>query len=456
MLSQAKEMLITSENKRTLQLAIPIIVANLVQVLMGIIDSAMVGAINSDLLAASSLVVNVISIPYILCIGLTLAVATLISSALGASQTASMTAILKNALLLNGLFALAIALIIQIVSFVVHHMGQDAIVAELAQPYLEIMGWSIIPMILFLTLKQFSDGLEETKWPMYISLATIPANIILNYILIYGKLGFPRMELVGAGIGTLLTRVFMLIAMAILIVKSPKFKAYVNTVYEKWQPQWATMKSLLRIGIPTSMQYAMESWAFSVSGIMIGWLGALQQASHQIALSLASFTFMVSLGLSAAGSIRVSNAKGRRDLLQLRQIGKGTLKMAIIYGVVCGLIFIIFRHQLPWIFNDEAPVIAVAAHLLILAAIFQISDSTQAIGVGLLRGIHDVKVPTLFVTIAYWVIGIPAGYLLAFPLGLEATGIWIGLVFGLTVSAIMLNIRFFRLTKQQLIRANNH
>lgn len=449
-------MLISSENKRTLQLAIPIIIANLVQVLMGIIDSAMVGAINSDLLAASSLVVNVISIPYILCIGLTLAVATLISSALGASQTSAMTDILKNALLLNGLFAFIIALLIQLFSFVVHHMGQDDIVAELAQPYLEIMGWSIIPMILFLTLKQFSDGLEETKWPMYISLATIPVNIVLNYILIYGAFGFPRLELIGAGIGTLLTRIFMLIAMAILIIKSRKFKDYITSVYDRWQPQWVTIKNLLRIGIPSSMQYAMESWAFSVSGIMIGWLGAQQQASHQIALSLASFTFMVSLGLSAAGSIRVSNAKGRGDLLQLRQIGKGTLKMAIIFGVICGLIFILFRHQLPWIFNDETPVIAAAAHLLILAAVFQISDSTQAIGVGLLRGIHDVKVPTLFVILAYWVIGIPTGYVLAFPLGLEATGIWIGLVFGLTISAIMLNLRFFRLTKQQLFRSGNH
>jgi MATE family multidrug resistance protein len=195
------------------------------------------------------------------------------------------------------------------------------------------------------------------------------------------------------------------------------------------------------------MQYGLEAGAFSVSGIMIGWLGATTQAAHQIALNLASTTFMAALGLSLGGSIRVANAYGRNDALQMRSIGNSTIMGGLIYGLICGILFVIFQHQLPLIFTNNYEVASIASTLLIMGALFQISDATQAIGVGLLRGIKDAKIPTLFVAIAYWIIGIPVGYFLSFQMNWGPSGIWIGFITGLTVSSILLNTRFLKKSK---------
>jgi MATE family multidrug resistance protein len=203
----------------------------------------------------------------------------------------------------------------------------------------------------------------------------------------------------------------------------------------------------MHIGVPTSLQYGMEVAAFAVSGIMIGWLGATSQAAHQIALNLASATFVAALGLSMGGSIRIANAYGRNELTLLRKIGISTILGGLAYGTVCAILFVIFKRYLPLLFTNNAEVAAVASALLVFAAIFQISDATQAIGVGLLRGIKDVKVPTIFVAIAYWLIGIPVGYILSFKLNMGAPGIWLGFVTGLTASSILLNTRFLKKSK---------
>ena len=202
------------------------------------------------------------------------------------------------------------------------------------------------------------------------------------------------------------------------------------------------------IGIPSSLQIGMEAGAFAVSGILIGTISAVAQASHQIALSCASFTFMVSMGLAQAGSIRVSNAFGRRDWPKISVIGKSTLIVALLYGTFCAISFGVFRNQLPKLFNDNADVLRMAAMLIVFAAIFQISDSTQAIGAGLLRGIKDVKYPTIMITIAYWVVGLPFGYILAFVFNMGASGIWVGLITGLTLASLFLIIRFLKMAKR--------
>ncbi|HEX8461711.1 MAG TPA: MATE family efflux transporter, partial [Segetibacter sp.] len=257
----------------------------------------------------------------------------------------------------------------------------------------------------------------------------------------------PRMELAGAGVGTLTTRILIAIILVIIVLRHQTFKPYIQLRHLAWKIDQKIWKELLHIGVPTSMQYGMEVAAFAVSGIMIGWLGATAQAAHQIALNLASATFMAALGLSMGGSIRVSNAFGRGEKNTMREIGKSTFGGGLIYGVVCAMLFIIFRHRLPALFTNDAAVATLTSSLLIIAAIFQISDATQAIGVGLLRGIKDVKAPTIFVAIAYWMIGIPVGYFLSFKLEMGAAGIWIGFVTGLTASSILLNTRFLKKSK---------
>ncbi len=430
------------EARKTLKLAFPIILGELAQMSLGIIDTAMVGAVSYKQLAAAALVMSVVIIPYVFGIGITISVSQMVSMAHGRNDKKMVSHYLYNGFWLCAIAAIIIALGLEFGKNILLHLNQDVEVAEMAVPYLQIMGWSVIPMLLFLALKQFTDGLEFTKTAMILSLAALPVNIFLNYLLIYGNLGFPRLELLGAGYATLITRIVIFVVLGLIILYHKTFTRYIAVRRVVWKLNWKTQKELLAIGIPSSFQITMEAGAFAVSGILIGTIGAIEQAAHQIALSLASLTFMVSMGLSQAGSIRTSNAFGRNDKKVISLIGKGTIAMALIYGTICAIGFVLFRHYLPTFFNENTQVVNMAAYLLLFAAVFQISDSTQSISAGLLRGIKDVKVPTWFIFIAYWVVGIPIGYLLAFHYHMGAAGIWTGFIIGLTFSAVFLSLRF--------------
>ncbi len=440
-------MLATQANK-TLKLAFPIILGEVSQMMLGIIDTAMVGAVSYKQLAAAALVMSVINIPYVFGIGITISVSQMVSMAHGRRDGKLVSHYLYNGFWLCSISAIAIAIAIELSKNILFHLDQDPVVAQLALPYLQIMGWSVIPMILFLSLKQFTDGLEFTKTAMILSLAALPLNAFLNWLFIYGNWGFPRLELVGAGWATLTTRIFIFVFLGLIVLYHKTFRKYMAIRSIAWKFRWETIKELLHIGVPSSFQISMEAGAFAVSGILIGTIGAVEQAAHQIALSCASLTFMVSMGLSQAGSIRTSNSFGRNDWPLIKAIGKSTLIMALIYGTFCALLFIILRNQLPLIFNDNAEVVSMASYLLLFAALFQISDSTQAISAGLLRGIKDVKVPTYFIAIAYWAIGIPVGCLLAFYFKMGAAGIWTGFITGLTFSATFLTFRLKKMVRK--------
>ncbi len=436
------------EASRTINLALPIIIGELAQMALHIIDAAMVGSISYKQLAAAALVINAMNIPFVLGIGMTISVSQMVSMAHGRRDGQLVSHYFYNGFILCAVTAVLISLCLVFGRGILTQLGQDTEVVALALPFMKLMGLSIIPMLLFMTLKQFADGLEYTKTAMIISLLGMPVNILLNWFLIYGNLGFPRLELNGAGWATLITRSLMFIVLGLVILKHRRFKKYVAVSSRQWKLRKKTLFELLHIGVPSSLQIGMEAGAFAVSGIIIGTISAVAQASHQIALSCASFTFMVSMGLAQAGSIRVSNAFGRKDWPKISVIGKSTLGVALLYGMFCAISFFVFRFQLPKFFNDNTAVLNMAALLLLYAAVFQISDSTQAIGAGLLRGIKDVKFPTLLIGIAYWVVGLPLGYILAFPLGLGASGIWLGLITGLTLASIFLISRFLRMTKR--------
>ena len=442
-------MLNLEEIRKTLSLGWPIILGNLSQMILGIIDSAMVGAIHSSQLAAASFVNNLIALPLILCTGMATAISPLVAAALGQNNNDHPLRIFFNGASIIGFIALMMALGIYWGNNLVYHFGQDKIVADLARPYFVWIGWSIIPMALFMSAKQFADGLGKTRIPMYLSLIVIPLNILINYAFIFGKWGAPRMELEGAGVGTLVSRLIILVGILFVIFKHPQFALYRQHLSNQLTFKTERLRDIIRIGIPSSLQYSMESGAFAVSGVMAGWLGYIQQAAHQIAINVSALTFMVSIGISAAGSIRIAYAYGKNDWKRVRSIGKTTLLISVIYGLLCAAFFILGRNQLPLIFNKEAPVIEYAAILLIMAAIFQISDSVQAIGVGLLRGLQDVRIPTLLVFIAYWIIGIPLGYRLAFHYNWEIKGLWTGLIVGLSVSALLLSLRFIKTSRNK-------
>jgi MATE family multidrug resistance protein len=437
------------EAGQTFRLAIPIIIGELAQMSLHLIDSAMVGAISYKQLAATALVINAINIPFIFGIGMTISVSQLVSMANGRSDDKAVSHFLFNGFVLCAATAVVISLSLYAGKNVLHHLGQDPEVVIYAIPFLELISLSIIPMLLFMTLKQFADGLEQTRLAMLFSLLSLPVNVFLNWLLIYGNWGFPRLELTGAGWATLVTRTLMFLALLLVVIKTKRFSRYMVLRRSQWHFNKTTLADLLRIGVPSSLQIGMEAGAFAVTGILVGTISAVAQAAHQIALSCAAFTFMVSLGLSQAGSIRTSNALGRNDWSAIRRIGKSTMLSALLYGVCCAILFVLLRYALPQFFTSNGNVQALASVLLLMAGIFQISDSTQAIGAGLLRGIKDVKLPTLLIGVAYWVIGIPIGYLLAYQFKMGAVGMWLGLILGLTFASLFLQRRFLKMVKKE-------
>ena len=439
------------EARNTLQLALPIILGELAQMSLHLIDTAMIGYLGYKQLAAAALVLNVINVPFVLGIGITISVAQMVSLAHGKSDKQLVSHYLYNGFWLCAFCSVVISGALLLSQNLLLHLNQDPEVVQLALPFMRLMSISIIPMILFMTLKQFADGLQQTKVAMALSVAALPLNAFLNWLFIYGNWGLPPMGLSGAGYATIITRVFIFGILGSVILNHRLFQNYMSVAGRQWKVKWATLKQLLKIGIPSSLQIGMEVGAFAASGIIIGTIGAAQQAAHQIALSCAAFAFMVSMGLSQAGSIRASYAYGSSDDWQkIRVIGKGTLVIALIYGTVSCILFALFRFQLPHFFNNETNIGTIAAQLLLLAALFQIPDAIQAVSAGLLRGIKDVNVPTLCIFVAYWVFGLPLGYIAAFHYGWNERGIWIGFISGLSFSAIALTVRFLKKTKTKL------
>lgn len=437
-----------NEAFNTLKLAVPIIIGELAQMMLHIIDSAMVGAISYKHLAATSLVISALNIPLVLGIGMTISVAQMVSMAHGQNDSAKVSHYFYNGFWLCAVTAIVISLTLVFGRNILYYLGQDPEVVELSLPFMKLMGLSMIPMLLFMTLKQFTDGLQYTRTAMLLSLCSMPINIFLNWLLIYGNLGFPRLELVGAGWATLITRILIFMVLGVIVLRHKTFREFILLRHSEWKYNASTMRSLLKIGIPSSLQVGMEAGAFAITGIIIGTMGAVPQAAHQIALGCAALTFMVSFGLSHAGSIRTSNAFGAGDWPKIAVIGKSTLLAGVIYGLMCAIMFVLLRNVLPTIFNENAEVVALASLLLLLAGIFQISDATQVIGAGLLRGIKDVKIPTYLVAVAYWVIGIPAGCLFAFGFDMGAAGMWLGFIVGLTMAGAFLSFRFLRTVKK--------
>jgi MATE family multidrug resistance protein len=293
--------------------------------------------------------------------------------------------------------------------------------------------------------KQFAEGLSLTKQSMYISVFANALNIIGNYMLIYGKWGAPALGLEGAAISTLIARIIMAWMMAYYVQKANLLKAY----RLRWKRKFISVRHMVRIlqlGWPISLQMTFEVGAFSFSAIMIGWLGAKELAAHQIAISIAALTYMMASGIAAAATIRVGNLFGSGKLNDMRTAGYSSLLMVICFMTTAALVLILLNNFIPQLYIKDPEVIKIAGGLIVIAALFQISDGIQVVGLGALRGLEDVKVPGLISLLAYWVIALPIGYVLGFPLGGGANGIWTGLLFGLTVAAILLFFRFRKLS----------
>lgn len=335
-------------------------------------------------------------------------------------------------------------------------MNQPEAVVDLATPYIDWVAFSLIPVIIFQGYKQFADGLSQTKYSMYAIYLANVVHIFFNYVLIYGVWGFPKLGILGAALGTVISRIMMVIFIHYILRKNAAFKSYFKN-FTFAEIRKSILKKIINLGLPSAMQMLFEVTLFTAAIWLSGSLGKNSQAANQIALTLASSTFMVAMGFSVASMIRVSNAKGMKDYKQLITVARSIFLLAIFVETFFGLIFVIFHNYLPHLFLnmsdasqqlDNAEIIFIASQLLLVAAVFQISDGIQVVVLGALRGLQDVKIPMYITFVAYWVVGFPISYYLGKHTNLGATGIWIGLLAGLTAAALFLYIRFARLTKK--------
>lgn len=415
---------------------------------MAVVDNLMIGQLGAVHLAASSLA-NAIFIQFmILGLGLTFALSPLVAAANRHGNEQECSSLLHHSLFINMAAAFILFGFIEIAVVILPHLGQEEQVVSYTIPYLQIIAASMIPIMFFQTYRQFSDGLTYARPAMYIMLIANLVNVFLNWIFIFGNLGFPRLELNGAGIATFGTRTFAGFAMFIYVLKSKRFSQF-NPRNFSLNFHKKLVKKILQIGIPTSMQSFLEVVAFTSVAFIIGWIGTYELAAHQIALTMASVTFMFASGISHASAIRVGAEYGKEQAGETWIAGKSAFLLSASIMGVNGILFIVFRYPLVGMFIDNPTVQEIAAGLLIIAALFQVFDGVQAVGVGALRGIQDVKIPTIIVFISYWVLSIPIGYLLGIVLQFGVDGVWYGFVSGLGSAAIMLALRFRKKTKNE-------
>lgn len=434
---------------RTFYLAYPVMLSQLGQVLVGVADSMMVGRLGAEPLAAASLANSIFFVVLMFGIGVSMAITPLVAMADGNDNPKKISRIFNHGFVINMLTGFMLFLIIVFFSPMLNFLNQPKEVVVLAIPYLAIITLSLLPFMFFQTFKQFAEGLSQTKQAMYITLLCNALNVFLNWIFIYGKLGIPAMGLNGAGWATLISRVIMGMAIAYYVWKSKRYKPFELSFGFK-NLNFPMVSKLLKIGVPTGFQFIFEVGAFSSAAIMMGWIGVNALAAHQIAINLASISYMMASGLSAAAMVRVGNQLGRKDIVSLREAGFTVFAMVTMFMSISAIIFIAFREFLPSLYIDDMEVIKMSATLLIIAGLFQLSDGIQVVGLGALRGMSDVKVPTIVTLVAYWVIGLPLGYLFAFSWGMEEVGIWIGLLTGLTLTGILLLYRFHYLSNKLL------
>tara|TARA_R110002049_G_scaffold83389_6_gene212107 strand:+ start:5478 stop:6860 length:1383 start_codon:yes stop_codon:yes gene_type:complete len=452
----------TKEFKYNLKLASPVMLGMLGHTFVSFVDNVMVGQLGAAELAAVSLGNSFIFIAMSLGIGFSTAITPLVAEADTENNFVKGKSVFKHGLFLCTVLGLLLFVMLLFAKPLMYVMDQPEEVVDLAIPYLDLVAFSLVPLIIFQAFKQFSDGLSLTKYPMYATILANLLNVAINYVLIFGKFGFPEMGIVGAAVGTLISRFVMVAHLWWLLAKREKSKAYVTNI-KFFQLKKHPIKKLSNLGLPSAMQMFFEVAIFTAAIWLSGTLGANQQAANQIALNLSSMTFMVATGLSVAAMIRVGNQKGLNDFRALKRIAESIFLIGFVFAVVFALFFVIFHTLLPNLYVDlddpanavdAAEVVKIAATLLLASAVFQISDSLQVIALGALRGLQDVKIPTIITFISYWVVGFPISYYLGKEDAYGSLGIWIGLIVALSVAAILLFIRFNYLTKKLILESD--
>ena len=446
----------TKEFSYNINLAYPVILGMLGHTLIGIVDNFMVGNLGSTELAAVSLGNSFIFIALSIGIGFSTAITPLTAEADAENNDKKVRATFHHGLLLCTILGVVLFITTVLSKQIMYLMHQPKEVADLAAPYIDWVAFSLIPVIIYQGYKQFADGLAFTKYSMYAIFMANVVHIFFNYVLIYGVWIFPKLGILGAALGTVISRIMMVVFLHYIMRNNERLNKYFTNFSFK-EIRKSILKKIINLGLPSAMQMLFEVTLFTAAIWLSGSLGKNSQAANQIALTLASSTFMVAMGLSVTAMIRVSHSKGQNDFKNLIVVARSIFLLAIVLETFFGIIFVIFHNYLPHLFLntddptqvlDNTEIALITAKLLLVAAVFQISDGIQVVVIGALRGLQDVKIPMYITFVAYWIIGFPVSFYLGTYTTLGAIGIWIGLLAGLSAAALFLYIRFAKLTKK--------
>lgn len=426
--------------RENVPLALPVIIGQLGHIVTSVADSIMVGQLGVISLAAVSLAGSITSVPLVFGIGVAYGLTPLVARAYGQKRWGKAYRLLKNSTLVNLLTSTIMFLFAWLLFLLVQKTNQSIEVIQESRVYLILIMVSYIPFMLFLSGKQYLEGMGDTKTPMRISLIGNLLNVLLNGVLIFGLFSFPVLGILGAGIATIIARIIMAIHVWYFVLeKRNNYKIVQDNVIISIR----AIRSLLKLGLPSGLQYVFEVSAFAASAWIIGTYGPSQLAAHQIAINLASISYMAATGLGAAGTVRMGQLLGAKRGGEALNAGKSLFSLTIAFMIFTGILFFTLRNILPSFYTTDSDVISAAASLLIVATIFQVSDGLQATALGVLRGMQDVKTPTVISFVSYYVIALPLEWLLGTYFGWGAIGVWVALAIGLTLSATLLISRFY-------------
>ena len=429
-----------SNYKSLLKLAIPIIIGQLGGIITGLADTIMVGQHSTAELAASSFVNNVLNTFIIFGTGFSFALTPLVGENIARDKKYVVSAWLKNGIVANLILALVLVAILTVIYFNVEHFGQPSELMPLIKPYFVISMISIIFIMLANSFRQFVEGITNPSVSMWILVTGNMLNILGNYLLIYGKWGLPEMGLMGAGYSTLISRIFMFVMFVLVFLLRPSYKAY----RKGFMRMWVLPNRLIRVtklGVPIAFQQGLEAATFSLTAIMVGWLGSTELAAHQVVISISTISFTTYLGLGSATAIRTSFFKGAKDWNQVRKTTVAGLHLGVIVSTLTCLALFIFRNDVSFVFSSDPQIATIVVMLLPILMLYQYVDGAQIVLANALRGLSDVK-PIMWISfVTNFLIAIPAGYLLGFPFGMGIRGVWLAYPIGFVFSVILLGMR---------------
>lgn len=438
------------EIRATLSLAWPMVLTNLGQTAMNATDVMLMGRLGPDALAAGALGSNLYFMPLIFGLGLMLATSPMIATELGRRRHSvrDVRRTVRQGLWLAVLATIPIWIFLWNAQRILVWMGQDPSLAAQAGLYVRWLQWAVLPFYGYIVLRSFISALERPGWALVIVFIAVALNAALAWCLMFGHLGLPAMGIAGAGLATSIASGFMFVGMIVVVSWERRFRRY-RILGRFWRPDWPRFRALLGLGLPIAGILAFEVTIFNAAALLMGLIDAASLAAHAIAIQIASISFMVPLGLNQAVTVRVGLAFGARDREGVARAGWTAYAVGVGFMALMALLMLAMPQVLIGAFIDieastNAQVVALAVTFLAFAALFQVADGAQAVGAGMLRGLHDTRVPMIYAAIGYWGVGLPLGVLLAFPLGLRGVGIWIGLSAGLIVVAALLLVRWLR------------